>query len=819
MTLRVNRILLFLLLLTVLLTCMVFADPTVPDPEATLTNIEITGVPNTLATGDNIQIILVGTYSDNSTRAVDSGIVWTSSAENIAIVDPDNLEILVDGFGEVTLTASVGDLTDSVTVTVRGPLTGIKINEPLITTGPFQLTLTGTFSDGSTAVVTEGFTWSSNNISVATVNTDGLVTLEGVVGSFTITVTNGVLTDTVLIAVITPPVALVGIEIFIVDSTETTAQLDVIGYYNDYSADFVEGVTWSSSNEEIIIVDENGLVELKGGTGYAEITATKDGFIATFPVYIEEPYLIYISINETLPTTGFQQLTVTGTYSDSNEYTLTTGIVWDSSNTDVATVDDNGLVTLEGGYGNVTITATIASEYDDIIDAVSVTVTAPAPEITLTNIDINETLPATGTRQLTITATYSDSTIGIVNTGIVWTSSNNALATVSANGIVTIVGYGGTVTITATKYGKSDSISVFLPVLEAVKSIEISGTIPSDGSRTLKVTATYFNGSTEVVTEEAEWYSSNSRIASVNSRGRVTIGSRNGRVTITATYEGKTDSITKYIDNDYDDDLTSFDTYVPLVTIPVATVPVVMTQAQIEQREEANKTSGIESALSTMYSTVISTKDLKNKILKIEEVERSLKTNSIEYKDIKGHWSERELIIATKLGIVNGFDDNTIKPNKTLTREEFAALIVKAFNIKVDPVAKANVILKDVPATSWSAQYIQTLANLGIINGYPDKTFKPMQEITKAEMAAILSKLINKGMFTGSIIQTPIADINNNWAKDSISQLAYLGVLDGVTKEIQSNDILFNKKYEPNKTALRADAINIIVKMLEACMY
>lgn len=243
----------------------------------------------------------------------------------------------------------------------------------------------------------------------------------------------------------------------------------------------------------------------------------------------------------------------------------------------------------------------------------------------------------------------------------------------------------------------------------------------------------------------------------------------------------------------------------------------VATQEEIRAQEQTKKELGVEQAISNMFTTIIMPGALKSKVLDIEELQETYKKVPVMYKDIVGHWSERELIIATKVGIVNGFTDYTLRPDKTLTREEFAALIVKAFNIKVDPNIRSNISLKDVSSASWSAQYIQTLVNAGIITGYPDKTFKPMQEITKAEMAAVLSKLINKSMFTGSTIQTTIGDIGNNWAKNNISQLAYLGVLEDVTKEVKSEDIMVNSKFEPNKAATRGEAINVMVKMLEAC--
>ena len=145
------------------------------------------------------------------------------------------------------------------------------------------------------------------------------------------------------------------------------------------------------------------------------------------------------------------------------------------------------------------------------------------------------------------TASYSDNTTALVTAA--WSSSNNAVATVSTTGVVTAVS-AGTVEITGTYEGQSDSVTVTVPVptLEGIiitGATEIAHFDGGDVDQTAQLTATgtYSDGSTKVLTNSADglvWSSSNTAMCTVNADGVIT-GVEEGSVTITATVGWATD--------------------------------------------------------------------------------------------------------------------------------------------------------------------------------------------------------------------------------------------------------------------------------------
>lgn len=89
------------------------------------------------------------------------------------------------------------------------------------------------------------------------------------------------------------------------------------------------------------------------------------------------------------------------------------------------------------------------------------------------------------------------------------------------------------------------------------------------------------------------------------------------------------------------------------------------------------------------------------------------------------------------VGITSGFSDGTFRPGNTLSRAEAAAMLSVALNLKPDD--SPNTKLKDVNG-HWGKKYINAILNKGIMTGYSDKTFRPNNKITVAEVCTIISK-------------------------------------------------------------------------------
>ena len=116
-----------------------------------------------------------------------------------------------------------------------------------------------------------------------------------------------------------------------------------------------------------------------------------------------------------------------------------------------------------------------------------------------------------------------------------------------------------------------------------------------------------------------------------------------------------------------------------------------------------------------------------------------------------------------------GYPDGTVQPNGQITRAEVATIF---FRLLTDDVRDENLTktnrYSDVAATAWYNTAVSTLSSMGIITGYPDGTFRPNAAITRAEFAAIAARFDHDGDKTAA----KFSDIATHWAKDEIS-IAY----------------------------------------------
>lgn len=109
-------------------------------------------------------------------------------------------------------------------------------------------------------------------------------------------------------------------------------------------------------------------------------------------------------------------------------------------------------------------------------------------------------------------------------------------------------------------------------------------------------------------------------------------------------------------------------------------------------------------------------------------------------KDVAGHWSKQYVLNLVRLGIVNNAPK--FRPDDSLTRAEFLKIALNAAEVEVaDSVSDSK--FSDVSADAWYAPYVAAALERGIVSGKSDK-FRPDDRITRAEVAKILSGLLNE---------------------------------------------------------------------------
>ena len=371
------------------------------------------------------------------------------------------------------------------------------------------------------------FTWKSGNPGVAAVNNNGKVTAAAKGTAVIKAAANdgsGVFAEC-KITVRQPVTSLTLNKTSLTVNKGATSTLSATAGPSDANN---KTVKWTTSDSSVATVSSAG--EVKGvKRGTATITATAadgSGKKATCSVTVKQP-VTSLTLNKTaLTLNNGKTATLTATVGPSNANNKT--VKWTTSNSAVATVSSTGVV--KGlKRGTATITAT-AADGSGKKAACKVTVTKLVTSLTL-----NKTvLPLQPKKTEKLTATVSPSDAD--NKTVKWTTSNSAVATVNSNGKVTAKGKGTAIIKATAADGSGENATCTVTVVTPKKSVSSvtlnkrSLTMQVGKTQTLSVTVKPTNADIRNVI----WTSSNTKVATVDSKGKVkAIGK--GTATITAT--------------------------------------------------------------------------------------------------------------------------------------------------------------------------------------------------------------------------------------------------------------------------------------------
>src|SRR2546427_497958 len=314
-----------------------------------------------------------------------------------------------------------------------------------------DFTAVGFMSTGDSASVAGGLSVTAGSI----IDTSGNGPETGAgTGSAPITATSEGKSGTATITVTNVPVATVTVAPTSANlQTGQTAQLTATA--RDAGGNVLSGrvITWSSSNGSVASVNGSGLVT-GAGAGSATITATSEGQSGTSSVTVTFVPVASVTVNPASASVPVSQtVQLTATPKDANGNTLPgRTVTWASTNTTVATVNGQGLVTALVA-GGATITATSEGQSG----SAAITVTA-APVATVTVSPVAAAVQPGQTVQLTAATKDANGNI-LTGRTVTWVSNSNAAATVSSSGLVTGVAT-GTALITATSEGKSGGAAI-----------------------------------------------------------------------------------------------------------------------------------------------------------------------------------------------------------------------------------------------------------------------------------------------------------------------------------------------------------------------
>ena len=200
------------------------------------------------------------------------------------------------------------------------------------------------------------------------------------------------------------------------------------------------------------------------------------------------------------------------------------------------------------------------------------------------------------------------------------------------------------------------------------------------------------------------------------------------------------------------------------------------------------------------FSTVVDLKIGKNAIKINEKKIRVLRL--ITFPDVKvGYWVDKPISLLAMQKIITGYPNGTFKPDGNITRAEMCTLLMKTRSqiftreAFVTPEATG---FGDVAKKHWAAAYIAQAAKLSVVKGYPDGTFKPSGNITRAEGLAMIARFagISEEVYTNEFKDVA----STHWAAKIVEGAYRAKIL----------EYLKGKLFEPNKNLARAETVEML---------
>ena len=180
------------------------------------------------------------------------------------------------------------------------------------------------------------------------------------------------------------------------------------------------------------------------------------------------------------------------------------------------------------------------------------------------------------------------------------------------------------------------------------------------------------------------------------------------------------------------------------------------------------------------------------------------------FADLRNHWAEKDITTLANKLIVNGTGADKFEPKRDVTRAEFAALIVRALGLQASEAADFS----DVPASAWYADAVAAAAEYGIVKGDGTGKFRPTDKITRQELAAMVVRAQALAGIEIDLSSAEVAALLagfkdagqiGSWARAELAAAIESGIVNGTSANTVS----------PTATATRAEAAAMIIRLLD----
>jgi amidase len=168
-------------------------------------------------------------------------------------------------------------------------------------------------------------------------------------------------------------------------------------------------------------------------------------------------------------------------------------------------------------------------------------------------------------------------------------------------------------------------------------------------------------------------------------------------------------------------------------------------------------------------------------------------------------WAAEAIMACRDAGILDGFADSWYRPEMPVSRDQIAVYIARALvgGEEAVPAGPSEPSFRDVPTDHWAFSHIEYVKDAGIVTGYPDSTYHPSEDLTRAEMAAFIARSIvrptgDEGLVGYDPPTSPtFSDVEPGfWAYRYVEYLVAAGIVAGYD----------SGAYRPDSVCTRAEA-------------
>jgi len=803
--------------------------------------------------------------------ASDTRITWASDNTAVATVDQTGI-VTARAVGEATITATSvnGNFRASSRITVGSRVTGVTVTPSVLrfrtTDPPQQLAARVIPADAHD----RRLIWTSSNTDVATVSGDGLVTRTWMARTpptpnsavITVRTVDGNFTATSNVTIVAVPVASLTLAPATIPPINLGATQQLTA--NVLPANATDrSVVWRSSNTSVATVSDTGLVRgVGGGSATITVTTNEGGLTASANVTVNVIAVTGVTLAPATANVNIgatQQLTATVVPANASNRNVS----FSSSDSSIASVSDTGLVTgLRAGTATITVrTADGGRTATSVITVIFVPVTG------VTLAPSNVVLLAGSVLQLNATIAPANAS----NRDLLWASSDSSVAIVSPTGLIAGM-RAGTANITVRTVDgvrtATSTVSVTAVSVTGVTLTPVSATIQAGTSQQLTATVVPENASDRSVT----WSSSNTSVATVSATGLVT-GVRSGAATITVRTVDGVRTATSAV--------TVTGTGPPVLTEPdTITQPIERgrtTQIEIQGTIEASfPPNSVTGLMPSVSARVLSEIEASSLFTNVQNLTLTPRTNAVilalsggeldspvrvtmnfdpaivpagrvaalfgfndrterwiyiggqrgagtvtasvdwlsafvvtaidplpAMNDIATHWGRNPISTLAGMDILGGYPDGSFRPDANVSRAEFAAMLTRAIGLESRPQTADR--FADAAGLGWARGAIGAAVDARLMGGYPDGTFGAERGVSRAEIAVVIDRVIGGRHVRVHRTELPVtfADAIPAWARSGVESAARAGILRGFA----------DNTFKPERTATRAEVAAMLYRL------